>query len=455
MTGRVAVVGAGPAGIRTAEVLVRAGLAVTVLDEAPQSGGRIYQRAPQDGPLPTYAHPRRAAALHAAFDSLRPHIDYRPETLVWDVEPGRLHTIRDGETEEVSCEAAILCTGAMDRVIPLPGWTLPGVVTLGGAQIALKIQGCAVGQRVAFVGTGPLLWLVARQYAAAGAGVALVLETTPRAVKARQFAALLCGGRQFAEGVGFVARLHARRVPIAEGATPLCIVGSDDGTKITGLQWQDARGRHETPCDAVALGWGLQPEAQLAELAGVPFAFDIAQHQWLPLVDTAGRTDVPGIFLAGDGARIAGAEVAELAGARAAWAAAAQLGGRVDPVAVARLDAALCRHSRFRAALDRAFPWPAALAAGMPDATILCRCEGVTAGTLRGTVQQMAQEANRAKALSRVGMGRCQGRVCGAAAAEVLAAALQHPLQSVGRLRGQPPVKPIPVSAGTRTTARD
>jgi hypothetical protein len=144
--------------------------------------------------------------------------------------------------------------------------------------------------------------------------------------------------------------------------------------------------------------------------------------------------------------------VAELAGARAALALVQDAGQAVDAAAVARLDRALRRQEHFRVALDRAFPFPASLAAAVPDDAILCRCEGLRAGELRASLDTAhaagpAPELNRAKAFSRAGMGRCQGRVCDAAAAEIVAAALGQEIAAAGRLRGQPPVKPFPIPA--------
>jgi NADPH-dependent 2,4-dienoyl-CoA reductase/sulfur reductase-like enzyme len=454
---RVAVVGAGPAGVRAAETLVAAGISPVWMDEAPDGGGRMYQRPPaglmRDAVTLYGFEARRATALHAALDALKPRTDWRPETLVWHIRPGakRLSTLRRGRQAEVAYDAAILCTGAMDRVIPIPGWTRPGVTTLGGAQIALKTQGCGIGRRVVFLGTGPLLWLVAYQYAKAGAEVVAVLDTTPFATKAMAAPGLLRGGGTFAKGLYYMAWLRARGVRIAEGVTPGAIEGGAEG--VTAVAWRDAAGReHRVACDAVGIGWGLKPEAQLADLAAVPFRFDALQHNWIPERDAAGRTPVAGIYLAGDGAGIGGAAVAELAGTRAALALLADAGYRVDTAQAARLDARLAGQARFRAALERAFPFPAGLARAMADDTVLCRCEGMRAGELRAaaraeTVTGPAPEVNRAKAFTRVGMGRCQGRVCGAAAAEILAAELGHEVAAIGRLRGQPPVKPIPIAA--------
>jgi hypothetical protein len=132
--------------------------------------------------------------------------------------------------------------------------------------------------------------------------------------------------------------------------------------------------------------------------------------------------------------------VAELAGTRAALAVIEDAGQPVDPLETDMIHRRLWLEARFRAALERAFPYPAAHAAAMPDETLLCRCEAITAGELRDTD---APEVNRGKAFTRIGMGRCQGRVCGPAGAEVLAAARGCAVQDVGRLRGQMPVKPV------------
>lgn len=458
---KVAVVGAGPAGVRAVERLVAAGVAPVWIDEAPDGGGRIYQRPPpglaRDARSLYGFEAKRATALHETLDALKPRCDWRPDTLVWHIRPGakRLSTLSRGRQQDVAYDAAILCTGAMDRVIPIPGWTLPGVTTMGAAQIALKTQGCAIGRRVVFLGSGPLLWLVAYQYAKAGAEVAAVLDTTAFATKLRASPGLLLGGMTFAKGLYYTALLRRRGVRIAEGITPVAIEGGDDG--VSAVTWRDAAGReHRVECDAVGLGWGLKPEAQLADLAAVPFRHDAVQSNWVPVRDGAGRTPVAGIYLAGDGAGIGGAEVAALAGARAALALLEDNGHRIDPIETDTLDRRLTAQARFRAALERAFPFPAHLARNTADDTLLCRCEGLRAGELRAAARAEAAtgpapEMNRAKAFTRVGMGRCQGRVCGPAAAEILAAELGCDVRQIGRLRGQPPVKPIPIGAGDAT----
>jgi hypothetical protein len=173
--------------------------------------------------------------------------------------------------------------------------------------------------------------------------------------------------------------------------------------------------------------------------------FDRAQNQWLPETDAHGRAvGRDGLYLAGDGAGIPGADAAELRGRIAADALLHDIG--ITPKDADDLRA-LQRWHRFRVALEQAMPFPSHLAADLPDATILCRCENITAGEVRAAADHGLREINRVKAATRLGMGRCQGRVCGIAGAEVLAAKLSVSVDSVGRLRAQPPVKPVPIDA--------
>ncbi|MBU8541316.1 NAD(P)/FAD-dependent oxidoreductase [Falsiroseomonas tokyonensis] len=447
---KAVVVGAGPAGIRAVEQLVRAGVTPIWIDEAPDGGGRITQRPPAGfsrGASALYgADSGRARRLHATLDALKPRTDWRPDTLVWNIRPEDrvLHTLTNGAAQdEVQYDALILCTGAMDRVLPLPGWTLPGVTSLGGAQVALKSQGVGVGANPVLIGTGPLLWLTALQYAKAGAKPAAVLDTTDLLTKARFGAGMLWNLPTLLRGMGLYAQLKLRGVKLYEDITPLAIEGVNG---VTAVHWRDAAWKeHVTPCDAVAMGWGLKPEAQLADLAGVPFDYDGTQQNWVPRKDAAGRSPVAGVYLAGDGAGIGGVDVAELGGARAALALLADAHLPSDMALTHHLDGRLRTERRFRAALEQAFPYPARLAARMDDSTSVCRCEVITAGELRRAAAADAPEMNRAKAFSRVGMGRCQGRLCGTPAAAVLARELQVEVPEVGRLRGQPPVKPVPL----------
>ncbi len=441
---RVVIVGAGPAGIGAAGVLAAAGLRPVLLDEGRAPGGQGYRRSdPALGLRLGYADAPDYRALHAGFEALRPRIDYRPETLVWSVDGRTAFTATRGQvdTAGLDYDRLILATGATDRIAPAPGWTLPGVWSLGGAQVLLKDQGCAIGREVVFCGSSPLLYLAAWQYLEAGAGRVTILDTTPFREKLAASARIARVPAVLRQGLGLMARLKLRGVRIRHGVEGLEIRGRE-GVEGIAYRW---RGRsHDLACDAVAIGHGLRSETQLAELAGCLLAYDPSFDQYRPETDAEGR-GAPGVYLAGDGARIGGAVAAGLAGRIAGHACLSDLGLPVDAAALAALRR---RRDAYHAAQDglaRAFAWPRAGLAALPDATVLCRCENVSAGEVREAARAMAgaPDINRIKALTRCGMGRCQSRICGPAAIEVAAAARGEPPQDLTHYRAQPPVKPV------------
>ncbi|MFV3131020.1 FAD-dependent oxidoreductase [Niveispirillum sp. KHB5.9] len=451
---RVIVVGAGPAGIRAAETLVAAGIRPVVIDEGRRDGGQIYRRQPETF-IRSYGdlygtEANRAKSVHDGFDALRGRIDYRPETLVWNIADGQVWTANGTNQDAIEYDALIACTGATDRLMPMAGWDLPGTYSLGGAQVALKAQACSIGANVVFLGTGPLLYLVASQYIKAGAKVAAVLDTSGFAARLTALPDLLSMPSVLWNGIALTRAIKAAGVPLLTGVTPVTIQG-DAQAGITGVTVRLPDGTERGfAADAVAMGYHLRPETQLADLARCQFAFDELTRQYLPVRDGDGRADAPTpLYLAGDGARVLGARSAEASGKLAALAALSDLGLPVDKGQVIMLRREVARYGRFARGLARAFPWPHQQAAALADDTILCRCECVTVGDLRRTMQVTgAAEANRAKAFSRIGMGRCQGRYCGHAAAEVIAAEGDFPVCEAGRLRGQAPVKPLPIAIG-------
>ena len=436
--------------MRCAETLVHAGVSPIVIDEAEQPGGQVYRQPPTGRARRSSAiygfEATKAEAIHRAIGDARDLIDYRPATLVWNVFGDSLDLLTREGPRPQRFDRLVLATGAMDRALPFPGWTLPGVFTLGGAQIALKAQGVAIGGRVALVGAGPLLPLVAHQYATAGVDVVAVLDTTEFAAKRAQLPGLCASAGTLAKGLWYTTRNRLRGLAVRYGVRSLRATGAN---RVQALAWREASGEERSvACDAVGASFGLRSEAQLADLAGCRFAFGAAARQWLPEKTPEGRSSVADVYLAGDGARIGGADVAELQGRRAALAVLEDLGLTVDRGERDSLDRALARQARFRRALDAAYPFPGHLLDAVGDDEIVCRCEGVTAAALRQAARDHAAvDINRVKALTRIGMGRCQGRVCGEAAAELLARACGSDLERVGRLRGQPPVKPIPIVA--------
>ena len=446
MDRRILIVGAGPAGMMAVLTLHAHGHTPILVDEAPVSGGQIFRRQPEGfrRSLKTLYgfEARRAASLHARFDAIIGELDYRPHTLVWDVTSEHAFTFDEKRqcAERIDFDRLILATGATDRIIPIAGWTLPGVFTLGGAQICSKYQGCAIGRRVVFLGTGPLLYLVAYQYLMAGAEIAAVLDTSLLSDQIGATIPMLAGSRTLAKGLYYVARIALAGIPIVRGVTPVAMTGNGH---VEAVRYEVGGRTVDISCDAVAFGFGLRSETQLHDLAGLAFHYDRDQAQWLPDVDADGRCTVPGLYVCGDGAGIRGAEACAIDGELTALSVLEDIGERTEGARRAALRRRLRKNAIFRAGIERAFPFPHHLERTVADDTVVCRCEAVSAGEIRHAVRTLgATDINRAKAFSRAGMGRCQGRFCSLTAASLVAAENDT---DGGRFRCQPPIKPIPI----------
>ncbi|MFJ2814899.1 FAD-dependent oxidoreductase [Streptomyces sp. NPDC087294] len=462
----LAVIGAGPAGVAAALAAVTHGVRVTLVDAAPEAGGQFY-RSPAVAlgarrPQALHHRWRTWQRLRAALDShlAAGHITHLKDHHVWCVEGdtggrGRLdgpdgrygtgaeqqprpngqqggpdaeftgaftvHALLGPRQEQgvaVRADAVLLATGGYEKVLPFPGWTLPGVLSAGGAQAMLKGGLVLPGRTVVVAGTGPLLLPVATGLAAAGARVAALVESADPRALARSPGALAARPGTLAEGAGYAARLLRHRVPVLVRHTVIEAHGADrlDGVTVAALT-PDGRVRpgseRRIDCDALAVGHGMLPHTDLAETLGCGLD-GVAVR-----VDDEQRTDVPGVWAAGEATGIGGAPLALAEGHIAGRCAAARLtGGTPDPrtwAAASRRRAAL---RTFSAALGPVYAPPAGWAERITDDTVVCRCEEVTAGTVRAAVADLgAGDLRTVKLLTRAGMGWCQGRMCGPAVA--------------------------------------
>src|SRR5713101_7712937 len=325
MTVDLAIIGAGPAGMAAATLGAELGLDTLLIDEQEGHGGQIYravERAPDSSPLGAdyLAGRSLAAALRASGAR------YRPATTVWHIDPdGTLSLAADGISATVIARRILLATGAIERPVPIPGWTLPGVMTVGAAQILLKTADLVPEGRAVLAGQGPLLALVALQLARAGAPPIAVLQTTPR----RNYAAAVChvdelwaGRRDLAKGLALLFGLSRAGVAVRRGVRLLRALGRG---RLERVAWDGG----EIAADHLFLHEGVIPNTQISLGLQLAHRWDEGQLCWRPVVDDWGRSSLPNIAIAGDGGGIAGAEAAALSGRLAALDAAAAL-GRVD-----------------------------------------------------------------------------------------------------------------------------
>ncbi|MEU5295006.1 NAD(P)/FAD-dependent oxidoreductase [Streptomyces umbrinus] len=435
---RLVVIGAGPAGLTAALAAAARGVRVTLVDSAPQAGGQFYrQTAPGLGA-------RRPQALHHPWrtwerlrDGLTAHIAagrviHLTDHHVWFVErqsgstdraPASftVHALLGPEQEEpvtIHADAVLLATGGYEKVLPFPGWTLPGVVTAGGAQAMLKGGLVLPGRTAVVAGTGPLLLPVAVGLASAGAKVAALVESADPRNLARQARVLAAHPAKLAEGARYAAELARHRVRTQVRSTVVAAHGTGRLEAVT-VAALDGDGRvrpgteRRIPCDTLAVGHGMLPHTDLAEalgcrLDGVAVAVDDEQ-----------RTDVPGVWAAGEATGIGGAALASAEGRIAGLSIAARLDSRT-PERSSYASAAKARAGlrEFFAAVDTVFAPPARWTEQVTDDTVVCRCEEVPASAIREAVDELgAGDVRTVKLLTRAGMGWCQGRMCGPAVA--------------------------------------
>ncbi|MBV9861359.1 MAG: FAD-dependent oxidoreductase [Alphaproteobacteria bacterium] len=439
------IVGAGPAGMVAAATASGRGISVLVVDEAPMPGGQIY-RAVAGTRLPRHLlgrDYRHGGKLVQAFSESE--ADYLPEASVWHLDETRTVGISLwGEARLIAAQQVILATGAIERPMPIAGWTLPGVIAAGGAQSLLKASGLVPSGRTVLAGMGPLLWLLAAQYIAAGAAPALILDTTPQ-VNRRHAARHLAGfllSPYATKGLRLIARVR-RRVRVLSTVEELSIGPVEAGLRVT---FRRGRQIEDTRADTVLIHQGVAPNLNLAAAAGCALEWNEAQACWQPQVDLWGGSSVAGIAIAGDGAGIVGAEAAaargELAALEALRALQAITAAERGRLAVAPRTR-LRRFARGRAFLDALYRPSRAMRLPAPEA-LACRCEEVTGRQLADTVRELEVVGpNQLKAFLRCGMGPCQGRFCGATVTEAIAAARGVSPAEIGYMRLRSPVKPI------------
>jgi NADPH-dependent 2,4-dienoyl-CoA reductase/sulfur reductase-like enzyme len=300
-------------------------------------------------------------------------------------------------------------------------------------------------------GCGPLLYLLGWQYVRAGVPIRALVDTTRHEDRWRAKRHMLAALRAWpflSKGLQLIRTLREANVPIFEAADDLRVearIGTDHVERAAALHFTTQGTAHRLEADVILLHQGVVPNTQFTQALRASHRWDDAQLCFTPKVDAWGELDVPGIFVAGDGAGIGGAQAAALQGTLAGLAAAAQLGaitsGSRDAEALAHRRA-LAGVMRIRPFLDSLYR-PRDINRIPRDETIVCRCEEVTAGELRKFVELGCVGPNQAKSFGRCGMGPCQGRMCGLTVTEVIADARRVSPAEVGYYRIRPPIKPL------------
>jgi thioredoxin reductase/bacterioferritin-associated ferredoxin len=446
------IVGAGPAGMAAAVEAARLGLSVSLIDEQRSPGGQIYRGfaslARAEGMLFGREFYHGLALINAAQGtSIRRYFGATLWYVSRDIEAA---VSNDGGATLLKAKSLLIATGAVERPFPILGWTVPGVMTAGSAQVALKCGGSLPDGTIVLAGGGPLLYLVARQLLSTSANVTSILDTTPPENYRRALSKLpraLRAPSYLAKGIGMLAALHRRGV-IIRHVTELKVKERTGGLAVTYSTGRAPQSR-SIEADWVLLHQGVVPNVQVPRALDCAMRWNEDQACFVPVVDEWGETTVPRVFCAGDGAGIGGASVAAISGQLAAQRIARKLGAITED-AMGVLSRPLlrlrARHLAVRPFLDALYRPPLQFRVPADPAVLVCRCEEVTAGEISQAVELGAIGPNQAKFFCRCGMGPCQGRMCGLTLTEMIAEKLSVPREQVGYFRVRPPIKPVRLS---------
>lgn len=448
----IAVLGAGPAGVGAAVAATRAGARVLIVDEAPETGGQVYRALPEGISLSASASSpeaaegaRQRAALAASGATLA--LGHR----VWLVTEGfRIDALAPDGPVSWQAGRVIAATGTHERVVPFPGWTLPGVIGLAATTILLKSQRMAPGRRVFVAGCGPLLAYVGRGISKVGAQVVGVADLAGPGDWARALPRMVARPDLLARGGAWVAGLAASRVPYFPRSHVTRAERTEEGALRITLQRLGRDGAPErdgervVEADALAVGHGLVPGTELTRLLRAQHDWQPERGGWVARRDARFRTTVPGLYLAGDGGGISGAAAAWHQGRIAGLAAVLDAGiGTGIEDQITQEARALRMAERFGRAMGAMMAPRPALYAGLGAETIVCRCEDIPRAEIEAAIDAGATEVNQIKQWTRCGMGPCQGRMCGEAAAEIVAARTGGDRASVGLWTGRAPLRPV------------
>ena len=452
------IIGAGPAGMAAAITAREHGLSVLILDEQHNAGGQIFRNI--EGIEKTLnSEFRKLGDEYKSGWSLVKEFkkcgaDYFSERSVWQIDKDLgIHHISTNSNSfsssipsYIKTKNLLIAVGAMERPMPLPGWTLPGVMACTAVDALYKTSGLVPDKDVILAGSGPLLLLIACRLLDAGVHISALLETNKRFAILKALPFLPQALRSFSylkKGISMMQKIKNAGIPIYTGIKSIEALGK---SKFEKVRFKNGTEFIELSAGMLLLHNGVVPNIQITRQLGCEHRWYELQRYWEPVVDDWGNTSLDGVSIAGDCGKISGSSISELTGNLAALDTVYKIGA-ISKVKRNQFSQPhrkeLSYHKAVRPFLDKLFQPGKSWLIPEKKETIVCRCEEVTVNDIRQAISMGAQSPDRIKSLVRCGMGPCQARMCGLTVSEILADERNISPEEVGYLKIRSPIKPI------------
>jgi D-hydroxyproline dehydrogenase subunit alpha len=455
---KVVVVGAGLSGLAAANVLCGSGCDVVIVDDGLQAGGQYLKRpvASLGGPAEKPGDSLYSLGLSLVRRIARQGVEVMSGVQVVGADGEGHLWMEDGESRlvEMRSEAVLFATGARERFIPFKGWTLPGVISTGAAQLLLKTSGVLPAKRMVVAGCGPLPLIAAAELSAAGGRIQTLIYQTPVFPAGKIFFRLAAYPDKMVEAGKSLFRLAVAGVIVRPGTAVIEAAGDEVLQQVV-YGSLDRKGNlvpgseKMVRTDCLAVGHGFAANIELAQAAGCKLSFDRDAHGWVVEVDACMRTSLPGIYASGELTGVAGARKSFIEGQIAGHSIALDLGlqGPLDyRRSVRDLMRIREREIGFGRLITRISAPPVGLWHTIHDDTIICRCEDVTMGNIRRSMADGALTTGGIKRATRCGMGMCQGRTCGPVLNDLISLQAGF-IGPVSPFSARIPIKPIRMSS--------
>lgn len=441
------IIGAGPAGLSAACTARACGLDVTVIDEQACPGGQLFRNIERPSTSHIGDSKERATGLELVEKFRKCGAKYYSDTTVWGVERHRVFCTMKGKAETLSATNILVACGAMERPVPFPGWTLPGVMGVGGADILLRDIGKLSSgvTEVVLAGNGPLMLLAACHLIDSGIRISAILDTGDW-IQRFKAVALMPGGIMdlpyVKKGIGMLLRIFKENVPIYRNVEKIRAVGTDC---VSNVEFFLKGQKKEIATTCILRHEGVIPRTHILGSLKTKLIWDNVQRYWYPETNIFGMTSIPGIYVSGDAAYVHGGDASIFKGHLVGLGVSRHLGVLSDAEFAYKSKGDSKRLKTLYAA--RAFlryvfaPNPQVY--NIPDETIVCRCENTTAGEIRKAIREKFMNADEVKRMTRCGMGQCQGRMCGTVLSELVLEACGLDDPAKGRLKVQQPFRPV------------